>query len=68
MGGVIEVWLNECTANSEILPTDYVIYRKDRTSQGGGVLLAVHDSVSSKFMPSPNSLEVAVTEISRSMY
>ena len=39
---VTETWLNGNVDSAEILPWgDYAIYRKDRPTRGGGVLLAV---------------------------
>jgi hypothetical protein len=38
---VTETWLKNDIDNAEILPSEYTIYRKDRNSRAGGVLLAV---------------------------
>ncbi|XP_068739481.1 uncharacterized protein [Montipora capricornis] len=38
---VTETWLTSLVENKEILPSGYVIYRRDRGSHAGGVLLAV---------------------------
>ena len=38
---VTETWLNKDISNAEILTNDYEIYRKDRGSRTGGVLLTV---------------------------
>ena len=38
---VNETWLNGNIDNSEILNSDYTILRKDRETQGGGVLLVI---------------------------
>ncbi len=40
-----------------------MIFRKDRDSRGGGVFLAVHNSIPSRLIPSPPSLEVVAVEI-----
>ena len=40
-----ETWLTESIFDQEILPTNYNIYRKDRPTLGGGVLIAVKDSI-----------------------
>ena len=53
-----ETWLTESIFNNEILPTGYNIYRQDRGSRGGGVMLAVKDSLPSKLLPSPGNLEI----------
>ena len=42
---VNETWLNENISNSEILNSDYIIFRKDRVGRnGGGVLVAIKSS------------------------
>ena len=38
---VTETWLNADISNSEILDEGYEIFRKDRESRGGGVLVAI---------------------------
>ena len=40
-----------------------MIYRKDRQSRGGGVLLAVRDTLASTEIPSPPDLEVLAIEL-----
>ena len=48
---VSETWLNQDTADGEILPPSYTIHRKDRTSvereRGGGVLIACRSDIAS---------------------
>ena len=61
---VTETWLNLQILDNEILPTNFVIYRKDRDSRGGGVMLAVHESLQSKLIVSPFNLEVLSVEVS----
>lgn len=39
-----ETWLSESIFDQEILPINYNIYRKDRHSGGGGVLIAIKDT------------------------
>ena len=43
--GLTETWLSD---SIEILPTGYTIYRLDRPSKGGGVLLAVNEAIVSQ--------------------
>ena len=38
---VTETWLHKDVENAELLPTEYEVFRKDRESRAGGVLLAV---------------------------
>ena len=47
-----ETWLSESVFDQEILPTNYSIYRKDRPSRGGGVLIAVKDTIPVSVHPS----------------
>ena len=50
--------------DGEIIPTGFSVYRKDRGSRGGGVLIAVNDSVSSSLLlQSPTDLEVIAIKI-----
>lgn len=44
--------------NNEVIPSGYSLYRKDRSSRGGGVLVAVSDSIPSSACSSPVELEV----------
>ena len=47
-----ETWLSESVFDQEILPANYNIYRKDRPSRGGGVLIAVKDTIPVSVVPS----------------
>ena len=42
-----ETWLHKKIDTLEILPDNYTVYRKDRSSKGGGVLLAIKNSINS---------------------
>ena len=42
---VTETWLNNHIYNQEILPPNYNIFRRDRESRGGGVLIAVKNNI-----------------------
>ena len=46
--GLTETWLRDSILTSEILPTGYTIYRLDHPSRGGGVLLAVKETIVSQ--------------------
>ena len=48
----------------KILPTGYTIYRLDRPSRGGGVLLAVDKTIVSQQLSSPSNLELLLIRIS----
>ena len=43
---ITETWLDNNIDDNELLPNCYNIYRKDRESRGGGVLLAVKSNIS----------------------
>jgi len=60
---ISETWLHDSIFDGEILSYGYTIYRKDRGSRGGGVLIAIEDSVSSSSLPSPTDLEVISVSI-----
>ncbi len=53
-----ETWLTDSIFDNEILPPHFTIYRKDRGSRGGGVLIAIKDSIPSNLLSSPSHLEV----------
>ena len=44
---ITETWLSDNLLDQEIIPTSYTIYRKDRSPRGGGVMLAVKNSIPS---------------------
>ena len=60
---ITETWLTDLIFDSEILPANYSIFRKDRISRGGGVLVAVDSSLSCHEVPSPPELEVVTVRI-----
>ena len=45
---VTETWLSANILDGEILPNQYVIYRQDRASKGGGVMIAVRNEICSR--------------------
>ena len=61
--GVTETWLSNMTLDKEIIPYGYFIYRKDRTSRGGGVLVAIKNTISSRLVQSPLNLELSAVEL-----
>ena len=58
-----KMWLSSSILNGEILPSGYLIYRRDRGSRGGGVMLAVHNSLSSRQLSTPPNLEIVSVEV-----
>ena len=61
--GVTETWLSNMILDKEIIPYGYSIYRKDRTSRGGGVLVAIKNTISSRLVQSPLNLELIAVEL-----
>jgi len=45
-----ETWLNQSILNSEIIPSDYKLYRCDRDDSYGGVFIAVKSSINSQLV------------------
>ena len=58
-----ETWLSPDHLNSELLLDDYDIFRKDRNSHGGGVLLAVKKSLCAEIIPSSSDTESVFCKI-----
>ena len=58
-----ENWLSDFVYDHEVLPTNYVIYRKDRPSRGGGVLIAISNSFHSVCLSSPPDLKIVTVKI-----
>ena len=52
--------------DNEILPSGYSIFRMNRGSRGGGILIAVADSIPTKLIPSPPNLDALKIIISYS--
>ena len=59
----METWLSGHIYNNEIFPPNCTIYRKDRSSRGGGVMLEIDMSIPSKLLTSPDDIEVVTVEI-----
>ena len=60
---ITETWLSNSVFDCEILPCEYTLYCKDRGSHGGGVLIAVSDSVPSVLISSPEELEIITVNL-----
>jgi len=58
-----ETWLTDAIFDNEIIACGYCIYRKDRLSRGGGILIAVNQSISSAEVESPRELEVVCVSV-----
>ena len=60
---VTETWLSANILDGEILPNQYVIYRQDRASKGGGVMIAVRNEICSRQVHTDCNLELVVVEL-----
>ena len=49
--------------NNEILLSGYIIYRNDRQSRGGGVMLAIDNNITSRLIESHNILEAITVSV-----
>jgi len=56
--GLSETWL------TEILPQAHSVYRKDRCSCGGGVMIAISNNLPSRQIMSPDNLELVTVSVS----
>ncbi len=61
---ITESWLNDNIYDTEILDCGYTIYRKDRDSRGGGVMVAMKNSIPCEQLPSPPELELVTIYLS----
>lgn len=65
---VTETWLSDGIFDNEITPPGYCIYRRDRSSRGGGVAIYVKSSsCTSSLLPFPDSIEGISVMISPSL-
>ena len=60
---ITETWLSDFISDGEILSVDYVLYRKDRPTREGGVLVAIKQSLTCSIIPSPSDLEIVSVKI-----
>lgn len=58
-----ETWLTDSVYDNEIIATGHCIFRKDRMTRGGGVLVAVENSIASTEVNSPSDLEVVTVTV-----
>jgi len=56
--GLTETWFSNNIFDNEILPSNYSLFRHDRQSRGGGVLIAVNNKISCQKLTSPVNLEL----------
>ena len=55
---ITETWLSDNIYSNEIFPNNYNIIRRDHDTRGGGVLLAVKNSIPFKQLPVPDEIEI----------
>ena len=60
-----ETWLLPTINNNEILPSNYeiILYRRDRHSIGGDVLIAISNNLPSRLVYTVHDIELIVVEI-----
>ena len=61
--GVSETWLTSSIWDNEILPHGFTIYRNDQQTRGGGVLIAVKNSIPSELLTTPGNIEAIAIRI-----
>ena len=60
---ITETWLSSSVSDYEIAPHGYNIFRQDRNSCGGGVLIAVSDRFPSRLILASDLIEMVVVEV-----
>ena len=60
---ITETWLTSSIYNNEILPTQYTIYRSDRNSRGGGIMIAINQSIPSKIISISKEVEALTVQL-----
>ena len=55
---IVETWLSQDITNEEVSIPGYLLHRKDRNRNGGGVLMYTRDSLNVKILSQPPDLEV----------
>ena len=60
---ICETWLSDFVYDHEILPANFTVYRKDRPSRGGGILVAVSNVFDSVHLSSPADLEIVTIQL-----
>ena len=60
---VTETWLSDHIFDHEIIPSQYSIYRNDRTTRGGGVMIAIQDIIPATLFSPPDHLEIITVRL-----
>ena len=61
--GIAETWLKDYHYNTEFAPTGYQIFRNDRPTRGGGVLLMIKEELKAVRVPITTNLEIIAVKI-----
>ena len=60
---ITDTRLTDMISNPEIFPSNYSIYRNDRNTRGGGVLIAVSNNTPSNLFNISNTVELITIEL-----
>ena len=60
---ITESWLQSSIKDGEVAPCDFTVYRHDRDTRGGGVLIAVSNRFASRIILSSSVVELVVIEV-----
>ena len=60
---LVETWLNEDFKNEFLGLPDFMVYRRDRATKGGGLLIAIHKSINSKQIEIKCEEELLIVDI-----
>ena len=64
MFALTETWnLSPFILDGEVIPAGFALYRHDRPTHGGGVLVAVQHTLPCRWLPSPSHLEIVSVEL-----
>ena len=58
-----ETWLNQSILNNEIIPSDYKLYRCDRSDNHGGIFIAVKNPLNSQRIQCSASCEMCAVNL-----
>ncbi|XP_040067998.1 uncharacterized protein LOC120841201, partial [Ixodes scapularis] len=65
---ITETWLHPLILDSEIVPPNYIILRKDRTTRGGGVAILLKRGIPYEHMPDVKDVESLWGKVSFDYY
>ena len=60
---ITETWLTSSIYDNEILPSQYTIYRSDRKSRGGGIMIAINQSIPTKIVSCSKEVEALTVQL-----